>query len=61
MIVHQFNMKKDGRENTRWARFTPEGNYLVTSENPGVVTEYNRKGRLSGITSLRLVATGPFV
>ena len=45
-IVHQFNMKKDGRENTRWARFTPEGNYLVTSENPGVVTEYNRKGEI---------------
>ena len=27
-------------------RFTPEGNHLVTSENPGVVTEYNRKGEI---------------
>ena len=39
-------MKRDGRQNTRWVRFTPEGNHLVTSENPGVVTEYNRKGEI---------------
>ena len=45
-IVHEIPMKRDGRQNTRWVRFTPEGNYLVTSENPGVVTEYNRKGQI---------------
>ena len=45
-IVHEIPMKKDGRQNTRWVRFTPEGNHLVTSENPGVVTEYNRKGEI---------------
>ena len=45
-IVHEMPMKKDGRQNTRWVRFTPEGNHLVTSENPGVVTEYNRKGEI---------------
>ena len=43
-IDHQFLMKKDGRQNTRWTRLTRSGNYLVTSENPGVVTEYNRNG-----------------
>ena len=43
-IAHQFLMKKDGRQNTRWTRLTRSGNYLVTSENPGVVTEYNRNG-----------------
>ncbi|GIT13157.1 MAG: hypothetical protein CM1200mP34_5630 [Verrucomicrobiales bacterium] len=45
-IIHEIPMKRDGRQNTRWVRFTPEGNYLVTSENPGVVTEYNRKGEI---------------
>ena len=45
-IVHEIQMKRDGRQNTRWVRFTPEGNPLVTSENPGVVTEYNRKGEI---------------
>jgi len=45
-IVHEIPMKRDGRQNTRWVRFTPEGNYLVTSENPGIVTEYNRKGEI---------------
>ena len=45
-IAHQFLMKKDGRQNTRWTRLTQSGNYLVTSENPGVVTEYNRNGEI---------------
>ena len=45
-IDHQFLMKKDGRQNTRWTRLTRSGNYLVTSENPGVVTEYNRNGEI---------------
>ena len=45
-IDHQFLMKKDGRQNTRWTRLTQSGNYLVTSENPGVVTEYNRNGEI---------------
>lgn len=43
-IVHQFPLKKGGTQSTRLVRITPQGNYLVCSEQPGVVTEYNRKG-----------------
>ena len=45
-LVHQFPLKKGGTQNTRWARHTPKGNLLVCSEQPGVVTEYNRTGKV---------------
>ncbi len=43
-LVHQFPLKPGGTQSTRLMRMTPEGNYLVCSEQPGVVTEYNQKG-----------------
>ncbi len=43
-LVHQIPLKKGGTQSTRLVRITPTGTYLVCSENPGVVTEYNRKG-----------------
>jgi hypothetical protein len=45
-LAHQFLLKKGGTQNTRWARHTPTGTLLVCSEQPGVVTEYNRKGEI---------------
>ena len=45
-LTHQFLLKKGGTQNTRWARHTPKGNLLVCSEQPGVVTEYNRTGEV---------------
>jgi outer membrane protein assembly factor BamB len=45
-LVHQFPLKPGGTKNTRWVRMTPKGTFLVCSENPGVVTEYNRKGEV---------------
>jgi hypothetical protein len=45
-LAHQFLLKKGGTQNTRWARHTPKGNLLVCSEQPGVVTEYNRTGEV---------------
>ncbi len=45
-LIHQFALKKGGTQNTRWARHTPTGTLLVCSEQPGVVTEYNRKGEV---------------
>lgn len=45
-IVHQFPLKKGGTQSTRLVRITPKGTYLVCSERPGVVTEYNRKGEV---------------
>ncbi len=45
-LVHQFPLKKGGTQNTRWARHTAAGTLLVCSEQPGVVTEYNRKGEV---------------
>ncbi|MCA9068557.1 MAG: PQQ-binding-like beta-propeller repeat protein, partial [Planctomycetaceae bacterium] len=45
-LVHQFPLKKGGTQSTRLVRMTPQGTYLVCSENPGVVTEYNRKGEV---------------
>ena len=45
-LVHQFPLKKGGTQNTRWARHTPTDTLLVCSEQPGVVTEYNRKGEV---------------
>jgi hypothetical protein len=45
-LIHQFPLKKGGTQNTRWARHTPTGTLLVCSEQPGVVTEYNRNGEV---------------
>jgi outer membrane protein assembly factor BamB len=45
-IVHQILLVKGGRQSTRQVRITPKGTYLVCSEDPGVVTEYNRKGEV---------------
>ena len=45
-IVRQFSLKKGGTQSTRLVRLTRKGTYLVCSEQPGVVTEYNRKGEV---------------
>jgi hypothetical protein len=45
-LVHQFPLKKGGTQSTRWARHTPTGTLLVCSEQPGVVTEYDRTGKV---------------
>ena len=45
-IAHQFSLKPGGTQSTRLVRITPDGNYLVCSESPGVVTEYNRQGEV---------------
>ena len=45
-IVHQFPLKRGGTQSTRLVRITPSGNYLVCSERPGVVTEYNHAGEI---------------
>ena len=45
-LKHSFNLKPGGTMNSRWARATPQGTLLVCSEQPGVVTEYNRKGEV---------------
>ncbi len=45
-LKHSFNLKPGGPMNSRWARATPQGTLLVCSEQPGVVTEYNRKGEV---------------
>jgi len=42
-IQHQFAMKPGGTKESRWARGTDKGTYLICSERPGVVTEYNVK------------------
>ena len=45
-LIHSFPLKKGGTQSTRLMRMTPDGNYLVCSENPGVVTEYDRSGNV---------------
>jgi outer membrane protein assembly factor BamB len=46
-IQHEIQMKKDdGRQNTRLARKLDNGNYLTCSERPGVVTEYDKTGKV---------------
>jgi hypothetical protein len=45
-LVHEFPLKKGGTQSTRLVRITPTGTYLVCSERPGVVTEYNREGEV---------------
>ena len=44
--VRSFDLKPGGTASTRWARATPQGTLLVCSEQPGVVTEYNKKGKV---------------
>ena len=45
-LVHQFPLKKGGTQSTRWVRKTPQDTWLVCSENPGVVTEYDNEGNV---------------
>jgi len=45
-LVHQFPLKPGGTTSTRWARHTSSGTLLVCSEQPGVVTEYDRNGKV---------------
>ena len=45
-VKNFFKLKPGGTMNTRWARPTPQGTLLVCSEQPGVVTEYDKKGKI---------------
>lgn len=45
-LVHQFPLKQGGTQFTRLMRMTPAGTFLVCSEQPGVVTEYNSQGEV---------------
>ncbi|MCA9268691.1 MAG: PQQ-binding-like beta-propeller repeat protein, partial [Planctomycetales bacterium] len=45
-LAHEFPLKPGGTQSTRLVRITPAGTYLVCSENPGVVVEYNRQGEI---------------
>ncbi|OUU10477.1 MAG: hypothetical protein CBC00_04990 [Verrucomicrobia bacterium TMED40] len=40
-LVRSFPLKPGGTQNSRWARSTNKDTYLVCSEQPGVVTEYD--------------------
>ena len=42
-LKHQFALKPGGTTSSRWARATDKGTFLVCSERPGVVTEYDVK------------------
>ena len=43
MLIRSFPLKPGGTQSSRWARETNQGTYLVCSEQPGVVTEYDLK------------------
>lgn len=45
-IQAEVKLKPGGTQHTRMARKLDNGNYLVCSENPGVVTEYNAKSEV---------------
>ena len=45
-IVHEIALKQGGTQSTRLMRITPQGTYLVCSEQPGIVVEYNRAGEV---------------
>jgi hypothetical protein len=45
-LAHQFPLKPGGTQSTRWARHTATGTLLACSERPGVVTEYDRNGKV---------------
>jgi len=45
-LIHSFPLRKGGTASTRLMRMTKEGTYLVCSENPGIVVEYNKKGEV---------------
>lgn len=45
-LVHEFPLKPGGTKSTRLMRITDAGTYLACSENPGVVTEYDRDGKV---------------
>jgi outer membrane protein assembly factor BamB len=46
MLRHQFDLKPGGTQSTRHVRMTPAGTYLVCSEDPGIVIEYDRDGNV---------------
>ncbi|MEI7461580.1 MAG: PQQ-binding-like beta-propeller repeat protein [Pirellula sp.] len=45
-IVHEIPLKQGGMQSTRLMRITPQETYLVCSEQPGIVAEYNRAGEV---------------
>ena len=45
-LIRSFDLKPGGTASTRWARATPQGTLLVCSEQPGVVTEYDKNGKI---------------
>ena len=45
-LIRSFALKPGGTSSTRWARATPQGTLLVCSEQPGVVTEYDKDGNV---------------
>lgn len=45
-LQHQIQLKPGGTQSTRHVRITPQGTYLVCSEDPGVVIEYDRQGNV---------------
>ena len=45
-LIRSFALKPEGTSSTRWARATPQGTLLVCSEQPGVVTEYDKDGNV---------------
>jgi len=45
-ITKSVPLGKDGRQNTRLMRILDNGNYLACAERPGVVTEYDSKGKV---------------
>ena len=45
-LVHSFPLRDGGTKSTRLMRMTDKGTYLVCSENPGIVVEYDRSGKV---------------
>ena len=45
-LFPQSPLNPGATQSTRWARHTPKGTLLVCSEQPGVVTEYDRSGKV---------------
>ena len=45
-LIRSFALKPGGTSSTRWARATPQGTLLVCSEQPCVVTEYDKDGNV---------------
>lgn len=45
-LVHSFPLQKGGPSSTRLMRMTDKDTYLVCAENPGIVIEYDRDGKI---------------